>query len=185
MRSCDFYQNVPPDLSVCGFVLASCLSVRALQEMLTHSEQSTAEVKFIHALFKMNSLDLQTSFKTKKSKYGKNNFQALFRNHNWKKGEKSCAVFQKIHASCGIPSSAGDSTGSGRILKTVSFLLSLKNTGTMLWCVALHCLHGKPQITLLFCWGEKCVTNCYFFIYSNKVLDIDLFYTFKSFSLFG
>uniref|UniRef100_A0A3Q1H298 Inositol 1,4,5-trisphosphate/ryanodine receptor domain-containing protein n=1 Tax=Acanthochromis polyacanthus TaxID=80966 RepID=A0A3Q1H298_9TELE len=31
-------KNVPPDLSVCGFVLAQCLSVRALQEMLAHSE---------------------------------------------------------------------------------------------------------------------------------------------------
>ncbi|KAM4729154.1 ryanodine receptor 2-like [Anableps anableps] len=36
-------KNVPPDLSVCGFVLAQCLSVRALQEMLAHSEQLTAE----------------------------------------------------------------------------------------------------------------------------------------------
>ncbi|XP_051816036.1 ryanodine receptor 2 [Acanthochromis polyacanthus] len=39
-----FYQNVPPDLSVCGFVLAQCLSVRALQEMLAHSEHLAAEV---------------------------------------------------------------------------------------------------------------------------------------------
>ncbi|XP_078017038.1 ryanodine receptor 2 [Epinephelus lanceolatus] len=31
-------KNVPPDLSVCGFVVAQCLSVRALQEMLAHSE---------------------------------------------------------------------------------------------------------------------------------------------------
>uniref|UniRef100_A0A3P8S6G8 Ryanodine receptor 2 n=1 Tax=Amphiprion percula TaxID=161767 RepID=A0A3P8S6G8_AMPPE len=30
-------KNVPPDLSVCGFVLAQCLSVRALQEMLAHT----------------------------------------------------------------------------------------------------------------------------------------------------
>uniref|UniRef100_A0AAQ5XBZ1 Ryanodine receptor 2b (cardiac) n=1 Tax=Amphiprion ocellaris TaxID=80972 RepID=A0AAQ5XBZ1_AMPOC len=37
-------KNVPPDLSVCGFVLAQCLSVRALQEMLAHSEHLTAEV---------------------------------------------------------------------------------------------------------------------------------------------
>ncbi|KAM9345211.1 ryanodine receptor 2-like [Symphorus nematophorus] len=37
-------KNVPPDLSVCGFVLAQCLSVRALQEMLTHSEYLSAEV---------------------------------------------------------------------------------------------------------------------------------------------
>uniref|UniRef100_A0A673CUD6 Ryanodine receptor 2b (cardiac) n=1 Tax=Sphaeramia orbicularis TaxID=375764 RepID=A0A673CUD6_9TELE len=34
-----FLQNVPPDLSVCGFVLAQCLSVRALQEMLAHREK--------------------------------------------------------------------------------------------------------------------------------------------------
>ncbi|XP_051233720.1 ryanodine receptor 2 [Dicentrarchus labrax] len=38
-------KNVPPDLSVCGFVLAQCLSVRALQEMLTHSEDLAAEVR--------------------------------------------------------------------------------------------------------------------------------------------
>ncbi|KAE8280778.1 Ryanodine receptor 2 [Larimichthys crocea] len=37
-------KNVPPDLSVCGFVLAQCLSVRALQEMLAHSQRSAAEV---------------------------------------------------------------------------------------------------------------------------------------------
>ncbi|XP_075894426.1 ryanodine receptor 2 [Nelusetta ayraudi] len=41
-------KNVPPDLSVCGFVLADCLSVRALQEMLTHSERSAAEVGGSH-----------------------------------------------------------------------------------------------------------------------------------------
>lgn len=40
-----FSQNVPPDLSLCGFVLAHCLSVRALQEMLTHSEHLAAEVR--------------------------------------------------------------------------------------------------------------------------------------------
>ncbi|XP_073337843.1 ryanodine receptor 2 [Pagrus major] len=38
-------KNVPPDLSVCGFVLAQCLSVRALQEMLTHSKHLAAEVE--------------------------------------------------------------------------------------------------------------------------------------------
>ncbi|KAM9726321.1 ryanodine receptor 2-like [Menidia menidia] len=37
-------KNVPPDLSVCGFVLAQCLSVRALQEMLAHREQLAAAV---------------------------------------------------------------------------------------------------------------------------------------------
>ncbi|XP_070696712.1 ryanodine receptor 2 [Pempheris klunzingeri] len=37
-------KNVPPDLSVCGFVLAQCLSVRALQEMLANSEHLAAEV---------------------------------------------------------------------------------------------------------------------------------------------
>ncbi|XP_015230090.1 PREDICTED: ryanodine receptor 2-like [Cyprinodon variegatus] len=36
-------KNVPPDLSVCGFVLAQCLSVRALQEMLAHGGQLAAE----------------------------------------------------------------------------------------------------------------------------------------------
>uniref|UniRef100_A0A3P9P1U2 Ryanodine receptor 2 n=1 Tax=Poecilia reticulata TaxID=8081 RepID=A0A3P9P1U2_POERE len=38
-------KKVPPDLSVCGFILAQCLSVRALQEMLAHSEQLAAEAK--------------------------------------------------------------------------------------------------------------------------------------------
>ncbi|KAM9364976.1 ryanodine receptor 2 [Pholidichthys leucotaenia] len=38
------YKNVPPDLSVCGFVLAQCLSVRALQEMLTHSKNLAEEI---------------------------------------------------------------------------------------------------------------------------------------------
>ncbi|XP_065815894.1 ryanodine receptor 2 [Labrus bergylta] len=37
-------KNVPPELSVCGFVLAQCLSVRALQEMLAHSQHMSAEV---------------------------------------------------------------------------------------------------------------------------------------------
>ncbi|XP_041645474.1 ryanodine receptor 2 [Cheilinus undulatus] len=37
-------KNVPPDLSVCGFILAQCLSVRALQEMLAHSEHLAEEV---------------------------------------------------------------------------------------------------------------------------------------------
>ncbi|KAK5854224.1 hypothetical protein PBY51_015313 [Eleginops maclovinus] len=36
-------KNVPPDLSVCGFILAQCLSVRALQEMLAHSVHLAAE----------------------------------------------------------------------------------------------------------------------------------------------
>ncbi|XP_077438566.1 ryanodine receptor 2-like [Vanacampus margaritifer] len=36
-------KNVPPDLSVCGFILVQCLSVRALQEMLAHSESQFAE----------------------------------------------------------------------------------------------------------------------------------------------
>lgn len=40
-----FSQNVPPDVSVCGFVLAHCLSVRALQEMLTQTEHLAAEVR--------------------------------------------------------------------------------------------------------------------------------------------
>ncbi|XP_061692591.1 ryanodine receptor 2 [Syngnathoides biaculeatus] len=36
-------KNVPPDLSVCRFFLAQCVSVRALQEMLAHSESLAAE----------------------------------------------------------------------------------------------------------------------------------------------
>uniref|UniRef100_A0A667ZYR6 Ryanodine receptor 2b (cardiac) n=1 Tax=Myripristis murdjan TaxID=586833 RepID=A0A667ZYR6_9TELE len=38
-------KNVPPDLSVCAFVLAQCLSVRALQEMLANREDKAAGVK--------------------------------------------------------------------------------------------------------------------------------------------
>ncbi|XP_056903963.1 ryanodine receptor 2-like isoform X5 [Takifugu flavidus] len=37
-------KNVPPDMSVCGFILANCLSVRALQEMLSHTEHLAAEL---------------------------------------------------------------------------------------------------------------------------------------------
>ncbi|KAM9808663.1 ryanodine receptor 2 isoform 4-T4 [Syngnathus typhle] len=36
-------KNVPPDLSVCGLILVQCLSVRALQEMLAHSESLIVE----------------------------------------------------------------------------------------------------------------------------------------------
>ncbi|XP_068183975.1 ryanodine receptor 2 isoform X2 [Antennarius striatus] len=36
-------KNVPPDLSVCGLILAECLSVRALQEKLTHSNHLAAK----------------------------------------------------------------------------------------------------------------------------------------------
>lgn len=32
-------QNVPPDLSICTFVLEQSLSVRALQEMLANTEE--------------------------------------------------------------------------------------------------------------------------------------------------
>ncbi|KAL0964499.1 hypothetical protein UPYG_G00324660 [Umbra pygmaea] len=35
-------KNVPPDLSMCAFVLAQCLSVRALQEMLVNKEDQAA-----------------------------------------------------------------------------------------------------------------------------------------------
>ncbi|KAJ3610589.1 hypothetical protein NHX12_022681 [Muraenolepis orangiensis] len=42
-------KNVPPDLSACAFVLAQCLSVRALQEMLASREdQTTGEVPDCH-----------------------------------------------------------------------------------------------------------------------------------------
>lgn len=34
-----FFQNVPPDLSICTFVLEQSLSVRALQEMLANTEE--------------------------------------------------------------------------------------------------------------------------------------------------
>lgn len=33
------FQNVPPDLSICTFVLEQSLSVRALQEMLANTEE--------------------------------------------------------------------------------------------------------------------------------------------------
>lgn len=40
-------QNVPPDLSICGFILSQCLSVRALQETLAHTEHLAAEVTLL------------------------------------------------------------------------------------------------------------------------------------------
>ncbi|TNN69664.1 Ryanodine receptor 2 [Liparis tanakae] len=43
-------KNVPPDLSVCAFVMAQCLSVRALQEMLAHSEHLAAEARLVGGL---------------------------------------------------------------------------------------------------------------------------------------
>uniref|UniRef100_A0A8C5FWP2 Ryanodine receptor 2 n=1 Tax=Gadus morhua TaxID=8049 RepID=A0A8C5FWP2_GADMO len=36
-------KNVPPDLSICAFVLEQSLSVRALQEMLANTEEKTAQ----------------------------------------------------------------------------------------------------------------------------------------------
>lgn len=36
---CCVLQNVPPDLSICTFVLEQSLSVRALQEMLANTEE--------------------------------------------------------------------------------------------------------------------------------------------------
>ncbi|XP_077469715.1 ryanodine receptor 2 [Stigmatopora argus] len=36
-------KNVPPDLSICGFILAHCASLRALQEMLAHCENLATE----------------------------------------------------------------------------------------------------------------------------------------------
>ncbi|XP_077586244.1 ryanodine receptor 2 [Stigmatopora nigra] len=40
-------KNVPPDLSICGFILAHCASLRALQEMLAHCENLAIEVGLI------------------------------------------------------------------------------------------------------------------------------------------
>lgn len=51
-----FSQNVPPDLSICGFVLAQCLSVRALQEMLARRQQMTEKVSSKCVIF--STLDL-------------------------------------------------------------------------------------------------------------------------------
>lgn len=39
-----FPQNVPPDLSICTFVLEQSLSVRALQEMLANTEEKAEGV---------------------------------------------------------------------------------------------------------------------------------------------
>lgn len=39
-----FFQNVPPDLSICTFVLEQSLSVRALQEMLANTEEKAEGV---------------------------------------------------------------------------------------------------------------------------------------------
>lgn len=38
------FQNVPPDLSICTFVLEQSLSVRALQEMLANTEEKAEGV---------------------------------------------------------------------------------------------------------------------------------------------
>lgn len=40
-------QNVPPDLSICTFVLEQSLSVRALQEMLANTEEKAEAVSLI------------------------------------------------------------------------------------------------------------------------------------------
>lgn len=40
-------QNVPPDLSICTFVLEQSLSVRALQEMLANTEENAEAVSLI------------------------------------------------------------------------------------------------------------------------------------------
>ncbi|CAB1312737.1 unnamed protein product, partial [Coregonus sp. 'balchen'] len=42
LESTSSCKNVSPDLSVCAFVLAQCLSVRALQEMLANRENQAA-----------------------------------------------------------------------------------------------------------------------------------------------
>uniref|UniRef100_A0A3P9P1N7 Ryanodine receptor 2 n=1 Tax=Poecilia reticulata TaxID=8081 RepID=A0A3P9P1N7_POERE len=53
-------KKVPPDLSVCGFILAQCLSVRALQEMLAHSEQLAAEVRICSLPFALTGVAHRT-----------------------------------------------------------------------------------------------------------------------------
>ena len=44
-------QNVPPDLSICTFVLEQSLSVRALQEMLANTVEKSegASTQFMYA----------------------------------------------------------------------------------------------------------------------------------------
>lgn len=43
---CPVFQNVPPDLAICCFILEQSLSVRALQEMLSNT--SVDEVRHNH-----------------------------------------------------------------------------------------------------------------------------------------
>uniref|UniRef100_A0A3B4F2B9 Ryanodine receptor 2b (cardiac) n=1 Tax=Pundamilia nyererei TaxID=303518 RepID=A0A3B4F2B9_9CICH len=54
-------KNVPPDLSVCGFVLAQCLSVRALQEMLAHKYFGMFTELFTCCLFYVQYLSCLSS----------------------------------------------------------------------------------------------------------------------------
>lgn len=61
--SVSFSQNVPPDVSVCSFVLAHCLSVRALQEMLSQTEDLAAEVRlYCHTTENCTHFTLLSSF---------------------------------------------------------------------------------------------------------------------------
>lgn len=41
-----FFQNIPPDLSQCVFVIEQALSVRALQELVTAAGSETVTYKF-------------------------------------------------------------------------------------------------------------------------------------------
>lgn len=100
-RSCDifFSQNVPPDLSVCGFILANCLSVRALQEMLTHSEHFTAEVKhsffvvitYLHLSY-LNCTVFASCHHLNKNSQNKYKFLALFVNQRWRESVVHCCI---------------------------------------------------------------------------------------------
>ncbi|XP_041706158.1 ryanodine receptor 2-like [Coregonus clupeaformis] len=49
LESTSSCKNVSPDLSVCAFVLAQCLSVRALQEMLANRENQAAGLCVVQA----------------------------------------------------------------------------------------------------------------------------------------
>lgn len=53
-RSSVIFQNVPPDLAICVFILEQSLSVRALQEMLSH----TSEVKKYFSSYNNSKLNI-------------------------------------------------------------------------------------------------------------------------------
>lgn len=55
------FQNVPPDLSICTFVLEQSLSVRALQEMLANTQEKADGVSVgMHTHIREESINKYT-----------------------------------------------------------------------------------------------------------------------------